>query len=345
MKHILIGKNKTIFDALKRLNKINDISRLILFVVDENQRIIGSLTDGDIRRSLIIDADINKKIEDVCNKSFLFEYVKNSYVDFTKYIEKDIKILPILDKENKLVDLIDLEQTKSKLPLECMIMAGGRGKRLSPLTDKVPKPMLKLGGIPIIEHNINNLIKYGIKKIYISLNYLGSQIEDYFGDGRDRGIDIKYIWEEQYLGTAGSLRLVNKFNSENIILMNSDLFTNINFEDLFLKMINSKADMVISSTNYKVEIPFAVFETKSDKITSLKEKPSYDFNSNAGIYIFNKKLIKHIPKNKFYDITDLIGLLLKKNANIVYNPILGYWIDIGSKNDYKRAKEFIKHLK
>jgi len=344
MNSILINKEKTIYDALKRLNEITNISRLILFVTDNNDRIIGSLTDGDIRRSLILDTNIRRKIEDVCRKDFFFEYDSNSYLDLNKYRNKDIKILPILNKRKNLVDLIDLEKIKSKLPVECMIMAGGKGKRLSPLTNSVPKPMLKLGGIPIIEHNINNLISYGIKKIYISLNYLGSQIEEYFGDGSSKGISIEYVWEDKFLGTAGALSLVKEFKSDNILLMNSDLFTNVNFEDLFLKLTQSDADMAISSTNYKVDIPFAIFETKQDKIISFKEKPSYDYYSNAGIYLLTKKIINDIPKNKFFDITDLMDLVLKKGGNLVCKPISGYWIDIGSKSDYNRAKEFINHL-
>ena len=344
MNSILINKEKTIYDALKRLNEITIISRLILFVTDDKDRIIGSLTDGDIRRSLILDMNIRKKIEDVCRKDYFFEYYSNSYIDLNKYRNKDIKILPILNERKILVDLIDLEKIKSKLPVECMIMAGGKGKRLSPLTNSVPKPMLKLGGIPIIEHNINNLISYGIKKIYISLNYLGSQIEEYFGDGSSKGINIEYIWEDKFLGTAGALSLVKEFKSDNILLMNSDLFTNVNFEDLFLKLTNSDADMAISSTNYKFDIPFAIFETKQDKIISFKEKPSYSYYSNAGIYLLKKKLINDIPKNKFFDITDLMDLVLKRGGNLVYKPISGYWIDIGSKSDYNRAKEFINHL-
>ena len=344
MNSILINKEKTIYDALKRLNEITNISRLILFVTDNNNRIIGSLTDGDIRRSLILDTNIRKKIEDVCRKDFFFEYDSNSFLDLNKYRDKDIKILPILNKRKNLVDLIDLEKIKSKLPVECMIMAGGKGKRLSPLTNSVPKPMLKLGGIPIIEHNINNLISYGIKKIYISLNYLGSQIEEYFGDGSSKGISIEYVWEDKFLGTAGALGLVKEFKTDNILLMNSDLFTNVNFQDLFLKLTQSNADMAISSTNYKVDIPFAIFETKQDKIISFKEKPSYDYYSNSGIYLLTKKLINDIPKNKFFDITDLMDLVLKRGGNLVYKPISGYWIDIGSKSDYNRAKEFINHL-
>ena len=221
---------------------------------------------------------------------------------------------------------------------------GGRGKRLSPLTDTVPKPMLPLGDKPIIEHNIDRLIAFGIQKIYISVKYLGEQIREYFGDGSKKGINIEYIWEEEFLGTAGALALVDDFKSDHVLLMNSDLFTNVDFEDLYLELIKNNADMAVSSTEYKVDVPFAVFETKDKKVIDFKEKPSYIYHSNAGIYILNKKLIAKIPKNQFYDITDLMENLVKEGGKLVHNPIIGFWIDIGKPSDYKQAQEFVKHL-
>lgn len=342
--NILIYKDSNILDALHKLNNIRDVSRLILFVTNNDGSILGSLTDGDIRRSLAKDADVMKKVGDVCFKSFVFEYDKKGFLDLSSYRKRDIKILPILDKEKRMLRIIDLEKTKSVLPLECMIMAGGRGKRLSPLTDTVPKPMLQLGDKPIIEHNIDRLIAFGIQKIYISVKYLGEQIQEYFGDGSKKGISIEYIWEEEFLGTAGALALVDEFKSDYVLLMNSDLFTNVDFEDLYLELIKSNSDMAVASTEYKVDVPFAVFETKEGQVIDFKEKPSYVYHSNAGIYIFNKKWIDKIPKSQFYDITDLMDNLVKEGGKLIHNPILGYWIDIGSPTDYKRAQEFVKHF-
>jgi dTDP-glucose pyrophosphorylase len=344
IENILIHKDKTILDALHKLNKIRDVSRLILFVTDNDRSVLGSLTDGDIRRSLANEADVRKKVGDVCFRNFVFEYDKKGFLDLRPYRKRNIKILPILDEEKRMLRIIDLEKTKSVLPLECMIMAGGRGKRLSPLTDTVPKPMLPLGDKPIIEHNIDRLIAFGIQKIYISVKYLGEQIQEYFGDGSKKGISIEYIWEEEFLGTAGALALVNEFKSDHVLLMNSDLFTNVDFEDLYLELIKSNADMAVSSTEYKVDVPFAVFETKEKKVIDFKEKPSYVYHSNAGIYILNKKLIAKIPRNQFYDITDLMDNLVKEGGKLVHNPIIGFWIDIGKPLDYKQAQEFVKHL-
>ena len=269
---------------------------------------------------------------------------KDTYQSFEKYRKSDIKILPILNQEGKMVDLIDLEYTKAQLPLEAVIMAGGRGKRLSPLTDTIPKPMLRLGDKPIIEHNIDRLISFGIKKIYISVKYLGEQIVNYLGDGSQKGISIEYVWEDEPLGTAGALALINNLSTEHILLMNSDLFTNVNFESLYLKLINENADMAVASTEYKVDIPYAVFETQEGRVTNFKEKPSFIYHSNAGIYILKRSLIATIEKGKYCDITDVMERLVAEGGKLVYDPIIGYWIDIGKTVDYEHAQEFIKHL-
>ena len=223
-------------------------------------------------------------------------------------------------------------------------MAGGRGKRLSPLTDTVPKPMLILGDKPIIEHNIDRLISFGIKKIYISVKYLGEQIESYFGDGSSKGIQIEYIWEDKPLGTAGALALVNQFQTDHVLLMNSDLFTNVDFEGMYLKLISEGADMVVASTDYKVDIPYAVFECEGQKVKAFKEKPSYVYHSNAGVYMFKKELIDKIAKNSYIDITDLMDELVANGGKLLHDPIVGYWIDIGKPIDYKKAQEFLKHI-
>lgn len=341
---VLIHKNKNLVEGLYQLNQLKGMSRLILFVVDDNEKVIGSVTDGDIRRSIIAEQNLQKTLGEIANPDFKRLYQKDTYQSFEKYRKSDIKILPILNSEEKMVDFIDLEYTKAQLPLEAVIMAGGRGKRLSPLTDTMPKPMLRLGDKPIIEHNIDRLISFGIKKIYISVKYLGEQIVNYLGDGSQKGITIEYVWEDEPLGTAGALALINNLNTEHILLMNSDLFTNVNFESLYLKLINEKADMAVASTEYKVDIPYAVFETQEGRVTNFKEKPSFIYHSNAGIYILKRSLIAKIEKGKYCDITDVMEQLVTEGGKLVYDPIIGYWIDIGKTVDYEHAQEFIKHL-
>jgi dTDP-glucose pyrophosphorylase len=341
---IFINKSKSILDALNLLNSINNINRLILFVTD-NKIVIGSLTDGDIRRSLAVDKDLNKNIEEICNKNFFFEYETNNYLNLKSFYNKNIKTLPILNKDKTISRIIDLEETKALLPLECVIMAGGRGKRLSPITDQTPKPMLLLNGKPIIEYNIDRLISFGIRKIYISVKYLSKQIQDYFGDGSSKGIEIEYIHEDQPLGTVGAVKFIEKtIKSEYVLVMNSDIFSNINFEEIFIKIRNSKSEMAVATKDYNIKIPFGIFETKNNTILKLKEKPTYTYYSNAGVYIFKTKLISIIPENIFFDITDLIDKLILENKKIIHCPIRGYWIDIGAPDDYIKAKEFAKYL-
>lgn len=344
--NITISGESTILEALKKLNRIlyvADISSLILFVTNKENAVIGSLTDGDIRRSLVEEADLATKAEEICNKNFAFEYEPQGFLDLSPYRKRQLNILPILDSKKRLVRIIDLKKTRSVLPMECMIMAGGRGKRLSPLTDTVPKPMLPLGDKPIIEHNIDRLISFGIQKIYISVKYLGEQIEAYFGDGSKKGISIEYVWEDEPLGTAGALALVERFETDHVLLINSDLFTNADFEDLYLDLVKSKAEMAVASTEYKIDVPYAVFETDESQVLDFKEKPSFVYYSNAGIYILKRDLIETIPKNTFYDITELMDDLVKEKGRLVHSPIRGYWIDIGKPIDYKQAQEFVKH--
>ncbi len=343
--NLVIRDNETILTALIKLNSIRDVSRLILFVSDEKGRILGTLTDGDIRRSLIKEENLYKTLGETCYRNFIHADETSEFIQLNTYKQKNIKMLPVLNKDKTLSRVIDLDKTKSILPLECMIMAGGRGKRLSPLTDTTPKPMLLLGDRPIIEHNIDRLISYGIKKIYISVKYLGEQIQEYFGDGSTKGVEIKYIWETQPLGTAGALSLVENFETDHILLMNSDLFTNVDFDNMYLNLINNEADMVVASTEYKVDVPYAILESKSSIVTSFKEKPCYVYHSNAGIYILKKELISNIPKNIFFDITDLMEKLVENNGKLIHEPIRGFWIDIGSPSDYKNAQEHIKHIK
>ena len=341
---LLINKNKNIIDALDHLSSIRDFSRLVLFVINENNKILGSLTDGDIRRSLRVDKDLYKKVGDICQLDFSFCYESKCYVSFASFKNKNLKIIPMLNDDKTLSRVIDLKNKSCLLPIESVIMAGGRGKRLSPMTDNIPKPMLKLGDKPIIEHNIDMLSSFGINSIHISINYLGDQIKKAFGNGNSKNIRIEYITENKPLGTAGSLALIKNIKSEYVLLMNSDLFTNIDLEKMYNKMIANDADMIIASTNYNIDVPYAILENgPENNIISLSEKPSYTYNSNAGIYIFKKELINKIPKNEFFDITDLIVELIKENLKIINYSIAGYWIDIGKLGDFKKAKELLQH--
>jgi len=223
-------------------------------------------------------------------------------------------------------------------------MAGGRGERLRPLTDHTPKPMLQLGNKPIIEHNIDRLISFGIETITISVRYLSEQIITHFGDGSSKGICINYIEEDAPLGTIGCLSLIENFKQDDILVINSDVFTSIDFEDFYLNYVDAKADMAVASTSYSVDIPYAIMELNDNCITSFKEKPKNTYYANAGIYLFNKKSVKLIEKNTFCNATDLMNTIIATNGKLIHSPITGYWIDIGAHDDYNKAKEIMRHL-
>jgi len=344
-KHI-IYHHQSVRDALIKLDQIAPSS--ILFVVDEDIKLLGSLTDGDLRRGFIKGFGFENNLLDFVQASPVFiksnEYSLNELEQFKRNF---FKIIPIVDNNKKIIDILDFNLKRSLIPADAVLMAGGEGKRLRPLTETTPKPLLKVGEKPIIEYNIDRLISYGIKNINLSINYLGEQIIDYFGDGASKDVNIKYAKENKPLGTIGSILLIDEFHNDDIIVMNSDLLTNIDFSDFFKSYKESDADMAVAATSYHVDVPYAVLEMSDDGIDvkSLKEKPRYTYYSNAGIYIMNKKILKMIPENEFYDITDLMERVLEMNLKLITYPINGYWLDIGKHDDFKKAQEDIKHIK
>jgi dTDP-glucose pyrophosphorylase len=341
----IIHKDESVRAALTKLNNL--AADAILFVVDEDRKLMGSLTDGDLRRGFIN----NLNFEDP-----LLSYIQTNPVFITKghydldqletYKEKNFKIIPILDNDHCIVDIINFRIQKTIIPANAVLMAGGKGKRLMPLTANTPKPLLKVGDKPIIEYNIDRLISYGIKNIHLSINYLGEQLVEYFGDGSSKNANIKYVKESKPLGTVGSVLLIDEHEYDDILIMNSDLLTNIDFADFFATYKKANADMAVAATSYYVDVPYAVLETDTENnVRSLKEKPRYTYYSNAGIYLLKKSLLEKIPPGDFFDITDLMDIVLTENKKLVTYPITGYWLDIGKPEDFQKAQEDIKHIK
>lgn len=275
-----------------------------------------------------------------------FKYLSDlkDYEKFNQYKDMDLKIAPLVDNDFKLVELMDLTKLKALTPVDAVIMAGGKGVRLKPYTNDTPKPMLELNGKPIIAHNIDRLLSFGIKNIYISVNHLKEQIIDYIKDNY-KDTNIRFIKEDEPLGTIGSVKLVENFENDDILVMNADILTNIDFYDLFVNYKNFKDDMSIATFNVKINIPYAVLDTTDKKINSLIEKPSFTYYSNAGIYLLNKKMLKYIPKNQKYDSTDLMEKLIEEGKKVSHFPIRGYWLDIGNAQNYAKAQDDIRFIK
>ena len=344
IKHI-IQENESVRDALRRLDQL--ASDAILFVANENNKLIGSLTDGDLRRGFIKGLGFEDSILDFIqpNPSFIREH-ENAINKLEEYNKRNFKIVPVLNNENQIVDIVNFRTRTTIIPADALLMAGGEGKRLRPLTEHTPKPLLKVGDKPIIEYNIDRLAQVGIKNIHLSINYLGEQLENYFGDGSTKNLNIKYIKETKPMGTVGSVLLAEKLEHEDVLIMNSDLLTNIDFADFYKTFKASDADMAVAATSYNVDIPYAILETDdAQRVRSLKEKPRYTYFSNAGIYLLKKSVLDFIPKDSYFDITDLMDKILAMDRKLITFPINGYWLDIGKHEDYKKAQEDIKHLK
>lgn len=344
-KHI-IELTYTVKDALKHLNSFEDSEVLTLFVVDQGDKLVGAVTDGDIRRALIEDVVVQDNISKVMYQKFrYFEEGDLNLEKFNKFKSQGLKLIPMVKSDMTLVKLIDISKKSSLLPVDALIMAGGKGTRLMPLTKDCPKPLLKVGEKPIIEHNVDRLSRFGVVNLHISLKYLGEKIESYFGDGSSKTMNIDYLWEEEPLGTIGVASNLTTLKNDILLVMNSDLLTNIDFEDMYKEFISSDAHMMVATIPYNVNIPYAVLETKGKSVVSFKEKPTYTYYSNAGIYLIKREVLNLIPKNQHFNATDLMDCLIKEDYHLTYYPILGYWLDIGKHTDFEKAQEDIKHIK
>ena len=340
----IINQKATIKDALIALDG-NTHDWQTLFVVDDDERMVGTLTDGDIRRGLIRGAALDDEIGMVMHTGF--KYVRegqNDALQLKAFREKQIFFIPVLDSENHIVKVCNLIKYHNFLPIDAVLMAGGKGERLRPLTLETPKPLLKVGDKCIIDHNIDRLISYGVKHISVTVNYMKEQIEDHFSVPRGE-VKVQTVCEPKFLGTIGSIKFVENFYNDTVLVMNSDLFTNINYEDFFLHFKEHDADMSVAAVPYSVQVPYGIFKIEERRnITGLVEKPTYDYYANAGIYLIKKSALDLIPGDTFFNATDLIEALIAQGHKVIRFPLNGTWIDIGNPQEYKRANELLKHI-
>lgn len=344
MKEHTINQDITLLEALSCICDLAP-EPLVLFVVDHDGKMVGTLTDGDSRRALIGGASVNDKVEKVMHRDF--NYLKAESIGDVKEIkyqkEMKMKLVPVLDIEMHIVDIINLEKYATRLPIDAVLMAGGKGERLRPLTEKTPKPLLPVGGKAIIDHNIDRLIANGVKHINVTINYLGEQLEEHFLEPKGE-VKIQTVREPKYLGTIGSIRFVKEFHNDTILVMNSDLFTNINYEDFFLHFKEHNAEMSVAAVPYTVSVPYGIFDLDGRNIHGLIEKPTYNYYANAGIYLIKRSAIDEIPEDTFFNATDLIEKLIAEGKRVIRFPLNGTWIDIGNPQEYQKANELVKHL-
>jgi dTDP-glucose pyrophosphorylase len=339
----IIDDASLVLDVLKMIDQLPSLQTV--FVLDSQEKVVGTVTDGDIRRALIRGLTIKDKVTDVMHQNF--SYLEENEVDLNKisdFRRKKLKGVPLISAKGNLLKVYDFTKTKSILPIDAVIMAGGKGERLRPLTDTVPKPLLKVGGKEIISYNFDRLLQFGITNQIVTVNYLGHKIDD-FCKSYNSEINFNIIKEDKFLGTAGSLSLIEDFNNDVILLMNSDLLTDIDYEDFYKSFIKNEADILVASVPYPVSIPYAIFENEDLKVKSFKEKPEYIYYANAGIYLIKRKALNLIPKDEFYNATDLMEKIIELDMKLIHYPMHNYWLDIGKPADFKKANEDINNLK
>ena len=339
-----ILESESIIEAYRKLDKITKESQ-VLFVLNGKERMIGTLTDGDIRRYLVVGGSLSDEVNNAMHTNFSFiKEGDSNYVALLRDLKKrDITLVPSLDDEGRIVNIYDLTNYKSHLPFDAVLMAGGKGERLRPLTEKTPKPLVKVGEKCIIDYNIDNLIAYGVKYLNVTINYLGEQLEEHFAEPRN-GVQVRTFREPKFLGTIGSIKFVDTFHNDYILVMNSDLFTDIDFEDFFLHFREHDAEMSVAAVPYNVSIPLGILELDGRNIKGLLEKPKYNYYANAGIYLIKKSALNEIPEGICFNATDLIEKLIAQGKSVIRYPLKGTWIDIGQHVDLAKARDLVKHL-
>lgn len=343
MNQHIISDTSTIIEALERLNCLSGHAVMTLFAINAEGVMTGTLTDGDIRRGLIAGAQPSDCISRVMLRSFRALRGESINVEQLRlYRNQGVRLLPLLDGTGRITDIIDTSVTPTRLPLSAIMMAGGKGERLRPLTLTTPKPLLKIGGKAIIDYNVEALARCGVTNISVTVNYLAEKITEHFSKPV-AGVDVKCVREDMPLGTIGSAALVELPESGNTIVMNSDLLTTISFEDMYLRHTQEQADITIAAIPYNVSVPYAILNTDGPCVTALEEKPSYAYYANAGIYIISNKLLRALPSDQRTDATDLIEQAIARQLKVVYFPISGMWIDVGSPADFQHASELMKH--
>jgi dTDP-glucose pyrophosphorylase len=334
--------------SIKEVLKIIDQGALrIALVINDSNKLLGTLTDGDIRRALLKGKTINDAINTLYNRNPVTSNLnepKDTLI--RKACQSRIYQIPVVDDNGILVGIEDINEYLVKKPYDniVILMVGGLGTRLQPLTEKVPKPLLKIGDKSVLETIIHNFSSSGFSRFIFSVNYKSQMIRDYFQDGKPFGVQISYMQEEKKMGTVGSLSLLKQKPKEPFFVMNGDILTNINLEHLLDYHLLNKADATVSVREINFEIPYGVIHHDDKKIIHIKEKPTQKMFINAGIYLLNPVCLDHLPPDKYVDMPDFLNFLIKSGLNVISFPIREYWLDIGQMEDLDRAQSDYNNL-
>ena len=336
-KKVLLKPTSTIKEALKI---IHSGAMQIALVIDKDEKLLGTVTDGDIRRGLLYNLSLEDSFESiifktptVCSEEDIKEKILNIAV------AKKLHQIPIVNRDGKLVGIKEIDELlKPEYKTnKVVLMVGGLGTRLRPLTDSTPKPMLKVGNKPILETIILNFKKYGFVNLVLCVSYKSEIIEEYFKDGSEFGVNIEYVHENKRMGTAGALSLVKERLNESFFVMNGDLLTNINFENMMEYHLSHKAMATMGVREYDFQVPYGVVNTHGVNILSIEEKPIHKFFVSGGVYVLSHKALKYIPEDEYYDMPTLFEIMIEEKDKSISFPIHEYWLDIGRIEEFEKA--------
>ena len=340
---IKLTVNSTIKEALQI---IDQGAVKFAIVVDKNDKLLGTLSDGDIRRAILDGKNLDDKINLIYFKEPTIANINSTKDEIINLCtSKKIYQIPIVDNDGRVVsiDLLDELLKPETHPNKVVLMVGGLGKRLRPLTETTPKPMLPVGGKPILQTIVEKFVRHGFVNIVMCVGYKSNIIQDFFDDGSKFGANIEYILEDKRMGTAGALSILTTKPNEPFFVMNGDLLTNVNFEHLFEFHTLNNAMATMCVREYDFEVPYGVVNVENEKILSIEEKPIQKFFVSAGIYMLDAKCIDLIPKDEFYDMPTLFEKLIGQNENVISFPLREYWLDIGRMEEYEKAnKEYLE---
>ncbi len=338
IENIRLTEDSTIKEALEVIDKA---AMQIAVVTDSDNKLIGTITDGDLRRGFLKGLDLNQNIEKVIFRNPTVATINHTKEEILKLaVSKKIHQIPVVDDKGKVLGIQEIQELiepKNKTN-KVFLMVGGLGKRLRPLTENTPKPMLKIGNKSILEIIVERFAQYGYTNIVMCANYKYHAIKDFFGDGSKFGVNIEYILEKKRMGTAGALSVLREKPLEPLFVMNGDVITNVNFDHMMNYHMANNSIATMGVKEYDIMVPYGVVNTHKGVIKSIEEKPSHRFFVNAGIYILNKEILDLVPKNKFYDMTDLFEEIIEKKLKGISFPIYEEWTDIGQEDELERAR-------
>ncbi|MCI0730288.1 MAG: nucleotidyltransferase family protein [Chloroflexi bacterium] len=331
---------------------INRNAKGIALVINNDGQLVGTISDGDIRRAMLRGEGLEMQVQELLASKVGGRYPQpttapaGSSPELLLQMMQECSIhhIPLLAEDGRVVDMATLDELipKQHLPMQAVIMAGGFGTRLHPLTLELPKPLLPVGDRPLMELIVNRLQEAGIHQVNITTHYLGEKIKAHFGNGHSFGVEITYVSEEQPLGTAGALGLMEA-PTEPLLVINGDILTRVDFQAMLAFHRRHKADLTVAVRQYELQVPYGVMESDGPYVRRVHEKPHLTFLVNAGIYLLEPAAHHYIPCGQRFDMTDLIERLLEENRPIANFPILEYWLDIGQYADYQQAQEDVKN--